>query len=141
MAENKTQATAGSVSAFIGAVSDPQRRADCKAVAKLMQKVTGEKPKLWGTSIVGFGSYHYVYDSGREGDAPLAGFSPRAQALTLYVMAGFAGADDLLARLGKFKTGTACLYLKRLADVDQEVLEQLIARSVAHLRKTHPTAG
>ncbi|MFN9031875.1 MAG: DUF1801 domain-containing protein [Betaproteobacteria bacterium] len=123
------------------AVSDPQRRADCKSVVRLMQQVTGEKPRLWGTSIVGFGSYRYVYDSGREGDAPLAGFSPRAQAPTLYVMAGFADAETLLAKRGKFKTGKACLYLKSLADVDQAVLAELITRSVEHLRKTHRAAA
>ncbi len=139
MAENKTQATTASVTAFIDAIGDPERRADCKAVAKLMQKVTGAKPKMWGSSMVGFGAYHYVYDSGREGDAPLAAFSPRSQALTLYVMAGFDGAEAMLAKLGKVKTAKACLYIKRLADVDQAVLEQLLARSVAHLRKTHRT--
>lgn len=139
MADNKTQATTASVTAFIDAIVDPERRADCKAVAKLMQKVTGAKPAMWGSSMVGFGRYHYVYDSGREGDAPLAAFSPRAQALTLYVMAGFDGAEPLLAKLGKVKTAKACLYIKRLADVDQAVLEQLIARSVAHLRKTYRT--
>jgi hypothetical protein len=141
MAGNQTQASTASVTAYIDAIADPQRRADCKAVAKLMQKVTGAKPTMWGTSMVGFGTYHYVYDSGREGDAPLAAFSPRAQALTLYVMAGFDGAEALLARLGKVKTAKACLYIKRLDEVDQAVLEQLIARSVAHLRKTYPATS
>ena len=141
MAEPKTQPTGASVTAFIDAVADPQRRSDCKAVARLMRKVTGVRPKMWGSGIVGFGSYRYQYASGRSGDWPLAGFSPRAKELTLYVMAGFDGAEDLLARLGKVKTGKSCLYIKQLADVDAGVLEALLARSVEHLRKRHPTGA
>ncbi len=139
MAQTKT--TTPGVAAFINAIGDAQRRADCKALAKLMEQVTGAKPTMWGTAMVGFGSYHYVYDSGREGDSPLVAFSPRAQAITVYLMTGFDGAEALLARLGKVKTAKACLYIKQMADVDQSVLEQLVARSVAQLRKTYPVAS
>lgn len=138
MAEPKTKKTEASVSAFLDAIKDDTRRADCKAVAKLMQKVTGEKPKMWGSSIVGFGTYHYVYASGREGDWPIAGFSPRAQALTLYIMSGFDGEPALMGKLGKYKTGKSCLYVKRLADIDAGVLEELVTRSVAYMRKKYP---
>ena len=137
MAELKTKKTDASVGDFLDAIKDPSRRADCKAVAKLMQKVTGEKPKMWGTSIVGFGTYRYVYESGRTGDWPVTGFSPRAQALTLYIMSGFDGEPALMGKLGKYKTGKSCLYLKSLADVDSKVLEQLIARSVEYIRKKY----
>src|SRR5215469_3951902 len=105
MAENKTKERTASTSDFIDGVADAQRRADCKKVAKLMQNATGAKPKMWGPSIVGFGSYHYTYESGRIGDAPIVGFSPRAQALTLYLTGAVQRGDDLLARLGKFKNG------------------------------------
>lgn len=140
MAELKTKKTEASVGDFLDAVKDETRRADCKSVARLLQKVTGEKPKMWGASIVGFGTYHYVYESGRAGDWPVAGFSPRAQALTLYIMSGFDGEPALMAKLGKYKTGKSCLYLKSLADVDIKVLEQLIARSVEYIRRKYPAA-
>ncbi len=139
MAENKTKATTASASDFIDGVADAQRRADCKKVAKLMQKATGAKPKMWGPSIVGFGSYHYTYESGRSGDAPIVGFSPRAQALTLYLTGAVQRGDDLLGSLGKFKNGKGCLYIKRLEDVDETVLAQLVTRSVEYVRKTYPT--
>lgn len=138
MAELKTKKTEASAAAFLDAITDDSRRADCKAVAKLMQKVTGEKPKMWGTSMVGFGTYHYVYASGREGDWPLTGFSPRKEALTLYIMSGFEGEPALMKKLGKFKTGKSCLYVKRLADLDTKVLEELVARSVAYMRDKYP---
>lgn len=137
MAEPKTKRTEASVSVFLDAIKDETRRADCKAVAKLMQRVTGEKPKMWGSSIVGFGTYRYVYASGREGDWPITGFSPRAQALTLYIMSGFDGEPALMQKLGKYKTGKSCLYVKRLADVDIGVLEELVTRSAAYLRKKY----
>ena len=132
MAENKTKATKVSVTAFLDALTDEKRRADAKALVKLMRNATGEKPTMWGPSIIGFGSYHYTYDSGREGDMPLIGFSPRKAAMVLY---GFrsSGSDALLARLGKHTMGKGCLYIKKLADVDQSVLEQLAAKSVAAL--------
>jgi len=136
MAESapKTVPTNASVSAFLNAIEDPDRRRDCKAVAKMLKRVTGAKPKMWGPSIVGYGSYHYRYASGREGDWPLAGFSPRKNDLTLYVMSGFEGSKGLLKKLGKHKTGKACLYLKRLADVDMDVLEELVTKSVERKR-------
>lgn len=137
MAEPKTQATTASVADFLAAVPDPDRRADCLAVTELMRAVTGVEPEMWGPSIVGFGRYRYRYASGREAEWPLAGFSPRKQNLTLYVMAGFDGEDALLARLGKHTTGKSCLYLKRLADVDRAVLRELVERSVAHVRATN----
>jgi hypothetical protein len=138
--KNKTQpsAAAAAAAAFIDAVEDPERRADCRALATLMEEVTGEPPVLWGTSIVGFGRYHYRYESGREGDSFLAGFSPRKRELTLYIMAGFDRYPELMAKLGRYRTGKSCLYLKRLSDVDMAVLEELIRESVAHTRKQNP---
>ena len=126
------------VQAFLNAIEDPERRADCKALAKLMKRVTGEAPKLWGPSMVGYGSYHYRYESGREGDWFLTGFAPRKGDLTIYVVAGFDGHATRLKRLGPHKLGKSCLYVKRLADVDEEVLEELIERSVAAMRKRYP---
>jgi len=135
MAEPKTQPTKASVAAFIAAIPDERRRKDCEAVAKLMQAATGAKPVLWGTSIVGFGTYRYRYASGREGDWPVTGFSPRKNDLTLYVMPGFERYADLLARLGRHRTGKSCLYLKKLADADPAVLKELVGRSVAAMEK------
>lgn len=140
MAELKTKKTDASVAAFIRAIPDARVRADCKAVAALMEMVTKAKPKMWGTSIVGFGTYHYTYASGREGDWPICAFSPRKAALTLYIMAGFEKYDALMAKLGTFKTGKSCLYLKRLADVDARVLEALVKESVAYMKRKYPTA-
>jgi Domain of unknown function (DU1801) len=131
MAENKTKPTKTSVPAFIDAIPDQTRRADAKTLLKLMKTATGETPKMWGPSIIGFGSYHYKYETGREGDMPLAGFSPRKAATVIYITQGFPGADQLLAKLGSHSTGKACLYIKKLADVDQEVLETLVVKSVA----------
>lgn len=129
--EPKTQATTASVSDFIAALPDADRRADCAALVKLMQKATGAKPVLWGSSIVGFGAYRYQYASGRSGDWPVIGFSPRRNDLTLYLMGGTERHPELLARLGRHKTGKSCLYVKRLADVDTKVLVQLIDDAVA----------
>ncbi|MGO8935127.1 MAG: DUF1801 domain-containing protein [Terracidiphilus sp.] len=137
MAENKTKPTTISVPAFLDACADEVRRADAKALAKLMQKVTGNKPSMWGPSIVGFGSHHYIYESGREGDMLIVGFSPRKAANVLYGTIGFAGADALLAKLGKCTTGKGCLYIKKLADVDVKVLETLIKKAVAATRARH----
>ena len=134
MAEPKTKKTDASVEAFLDAVADPGRREDARAVLALMKRITGEEPKMWGPSIVGFGSWTYTYASGRTGDWPIAGFSPRKQALTLYVMPGFEKDADLMKRLGKHKTGKSCLYLNRLADVDAGVLEELVRRSVERMR-------
>jgi len=134
MSEPKTKKTDASVEAFLDAVADAGRREDARAVLALMKRVTGEEPKMWGPSIVGFGSYTYTYASGQTGDWPIAGFSPRKQALTLYVMPGFEKDADLMKRLGKHKTGKSCLYLSRLADVDAGVLEELVRRSVERMR-------
>ena len=138
MAENKTKPTKLSVAAFIDTLTDPTKRADAKALVKLMQRAAGEEPKMWGPSIIGFGSYYYKYDSGREGDMPLAGFSPRKAATVFYVMTGFSDSAALLAKLGKHTTGKACLYVKKLADVDQKVLEALVVKSVAAKRTRRP---
>ncbi|MGA9567241.1 MAG: DUF1801 domain-containing protein [Candidatus Korobacteraceae bacterium] len=131
MAENKTKPTEVSVASFVEAITDETRRADASALIKLMQSASREKPKMWGPAIVGFGSVHYKYDSGREGDMPLIGFSPRKAANVLYGLIGFKGADALLAKLGKHTTGKGCLYIKKLADVDQKVLESMFEKSVA----------
>ncbi|MGO9316600.1 MAG: DUF1801 domain-containing protein [Terracidiphilus sp.] len=131
MAENKTKQTALSVATYLGALADESKRADAQALVKLMQSATGEEPKMWGPSIIGFGSYHYTYDSGREGDMPIVGFSPRKPAIVLYGMRGASNADALLARLGKHTTGKGCVYIKKLSDVDLKVLKELIVKSVA----------
>jgi hypothetical protein len=138
MKNNKTKPTKLSVDGFINALTDQKQRADAKALVKVMQRATGEMPKMWGPSIIGFGRYHYAYDSGREGNMPLAGFSPRKAAIVLYMMTGFSYSEALLAKLGKHTTGKACLYVKRLADVDQKVLETLIVKSVAATRARNP---
>lgn len=134
MAELKTRPNDGDVDAFLESVDDPKRREDCRAVVELMADVTGEPPRMWGDSIIGFGQYHYVYDSGREGDWFLTGVSPRKQSLTVYIMAGFDRYDALMDRLGKHRTGQSCLYINRLEDVDTGTLRELIRSSVAHLR-------
>ena len=139
MADNKTKPTELSVAAFIDAITDPTKRADAKALVKLMQDAAGEKPKMWGSSIIGFGSYHYRYESGREGDMPLIGFSPRKTATVLYNMIGSSDSKALLAKLGKHTTGKGCLYIKKLADVDQQVLEAMVVKSLAALRARNPS--
>jgi hypothetical protein len=131
MADNKTTPTRLSVAAFIDALTEETKRADAKALVKLMQSATGEMPKMWGPSIIGFGSYHYRYESGREGDMPLVGFSPRKAATVLYGVTGLSDSEALLAKLGKHTTGKGCLYIKKLADVDHKVLQALVVRSVA----------
>jgi len=128
MADNKTKPTRISVAAFIDSITDQGRRADAKALVKLMQKASGEKPTMWGSSIVGFGSHHYVYDSGREGDMPLIAFSPRKAATVLY---GLSSAEAMLPKLGKHTRGEGCIYIKKLADVDQKVLEAMVVKTVA----------
>ena len=138
MAKMKTTPTQASVDAYINAVEDAQKRADCRAVAAMMAEVTGAPAQMWGPSIVGFGSYHYRYASGREGDFMETGFAARKRAITLYIMAGFSEYGDLLAKLGKHDTGKSCLYVKRLADVDQAVLREMVERSVAWIRARHP---
>jgi hypothetical protein len=138
MADNKTKPTKLSVAAFIGALAEPTRRADAKALVKLMQSAAGEKPKMWGPSIIGFGSCHYRYESGREGDMPLIGFSPRKAANVLYGLTGASDSKALLTKLGKHTTGKGCLYIKKLADVDQNVLEAMATKAVAAVRARSP---
>jgi hypothetical protein len=134
MVENKTKQTEVSVKEYIDALTDETKRKNAKALVKLMQSATGEKPKMWGPSIVGFGSYHYKYESGREGDMPIIAFSPRKPAFVLYVGAGSEEIQPLLPKLGKHTTGKGCLYVKKLEDVNQEVLEKILAKSVAAKR-------
>lgn len=141
MAENKTQATSNSVAEFLDKVENPERKQDCQTIVAIMQQITGEQPVLWGPSIVGFGKYHYKYASGREGDFIVTGFSPRKQNLSLYIMAGFDQYDELLAKLGKYKTGKSCLYIKSLKEVDIDVLKELISASVTYMRNKNHIAG
>ena len=138
MAEPKTKATRASVDNYLDAIGDELRREDCRTLVKLMRRVTKEPPVMWGTSIVGFGSYHYRYASGHEGDSCLAGFSSRKGDISIYVTAGFEGQEPLLANLGKHKAGKVCLYVKRLADVDLEQLESLVESSVAEMKRRYP---
>ena len=133
----KTSRTTASVNAFLSTVADAQRREDCRQLVRIMRQVTRQEPRMWGPSIVGFGSYHYVYASGREGDWFLTGFSPRKQALTVYVMAGLARYAQPLRALGPHTTGSSCLYLRRLADVDLAVLTRLIRDSVRQGQATY----
>ena len=137
MSEPKTIPTDQSVEAFLDGVEHEKKREDSYAILQLMREVTGEDPVMWGDSIVGFGSYHYKYASGREGDWMLTGFSPRKQNLTLYIMDGFDEYDALLDRLGKHKTGKSCLYINKLDDVDHDTLRELVKQSVAHMKETH----
>jgi hypothetical protein len=134
MPVNKTRPTEVSVSAFVDAPTEPARRLDAKALVKMMRSATGKNPKMWGPSIIGFDTHYYKYESGREGQTVLVGFSPRKPATVLYGITGFKGAATLLAKLGKHTTGKGCLYIKNLSDVDQRVLEELIVRSVAAKR-------
>lgn len=138
MAEQKTKPTAESVEKFLGKIPDEGVRDDCQAILKIMKKATGSAPKMWGTSIVGFGTYHYKYDSGHEGYACLTGFSPRKQNITLYVMPGATTREELLEKLGKHKAGKGCLYIKKLKDVNVPVLETLIKESVNFLKEKYP---
>lgn len=135
MAELKTKPTEASVKEFFNKIPDKERRDDCVAIAKLMEEATKAKPKMWGPSIVGFGSFHYKYDSGREGDWLLIGFSPRKSDLTLYLMMGFQQHAELMQQLGKYKTGKSCLYIKRLSDVHVPTLKKLIKASLKSLRE------
>ena len=136
MAENKTKPTTKSVTDFINAVPVATRKKDGFIILEMLEKITGEEPTMWGPSIIGFGSYHYKYESGREGDAPLLGFSPRKQNLVLYVLNNFEGQDALLQKLGKHKTGRICLYINKLADVDMEIFEEILKSAWGHCQKT-----
>ena len=138
MTQNKTKPTRVKVSDFIKQVEDPLKRKDCQVLMRLMREITGKNAKMWGSTIVGFGEYHYHYASGREGDSMITGFSPRKAALSIYIMSGFDREVDLMKRLGKFKTGRSCLYVKRLDDIDQSVLAELIESSVKYMRDKYP---
>ena len=138
MAELKTKQNDASVEEFIGAVANDRRREDAFTVLDLLKRVTGEEPRMWGTSIVGFGSYRYRYASGRTGEWPRIGFSPRKQNLTVYVMPGFSNYDEILSRLGKHRTGKSCLYVNKLADIDMGVLEELIGSSLEAMAELYP---
>ncbi|MCE2458022.1 MAG: DUF1801 domain-containing protein [Dehalococcoidia bacterium] len=134
MAENKTVKTGASVDEFMAAVENRRRREDGFVLLEMMRDVTGLEPEMWGPSIIGFGSYHYKYESGREGDMPLVGFSPRKSSLSLYIMSGFDEYEEMLGKLGKHRTGASCLYINKLADVDMGVLRELVSQSVEHMR-------
>lgn len=134
MAELKTRQTKASVKDFLNQISDEERRKDCFAIAKMMEEITGEKPKMWGPSIVGFGTHHYKYASGREGDWPITAFSPRKNNLTLYVMVGYEDHADLMKQLGKHSTAKSCLYIKRLSDVHIPTLKKLIKVGIRKMK-------
>lgn len=135
MAELKTKPNNESVSNFLNSIEEPQKRQDAFEILKMMEQITQSPPKMWGTSIVGFGDYHYKYESGREGDWFITGFSPRKQNLTLYIMSGFDRYDELMSKLGKYKTGKSCLYIKKLSDVDAKVLRDLVEASYRYFKK------
>lgn len=137
MSDNKTKPTNQNVEEYLQGVDHDRKREDSFKVLAMMQEITGEEPQMWGSSMIGFGKYHYQYESGREGDLFITGFAPRKQNLTLYIMSGFEEYDNLLSQLGKYKTGKACLYINKLADVNEDVLRKLIAKSVEHMRETH----
>ncbi len=139
MAELKTKQTEASVEAYLDTIEDPRRRADCVAISALIKKVTKLEPRMWGPSIVGFGSYHYRYETGHEGDACLVGFSSRKPEIVLYVAEGFESRETLLRELGKHRTGKVCVYIKRLSDIDVRVLEKLVKASVAEMRRRYPS--
>ena len=137
MAKTKTKATNASVDAYLDAIKDETRRKDCDFLVKLMSKITGQTPTMWGLSIVGFGSYHYKYESGHEGDACVTGFSSRKPDLSVYLVASGPRQDELLSKLGKHKMGKACLYIRKLSDVDTKVLERLVSGSVAEVKRRY----
>ena len=137
MAELKTRETSASVTKFLAGVEDPQKRADCRGIARIMREVTGKRPKMWGDSIVGYGRYDYTYKSGHSGTWMLTGFSPRARNITVYIMPGFSKFEPLMKKLGKYKTSRSCLYIKRLEDVDESVLARLVRDSVAEMQRIY----
>lgn len=139
MSGNKTVPTKASVKAFVERVPQEEKRNDCFKLLEVMHKVTGEKPVMWGPGIVGFGTYHYRYDSGREGDMLMTGFSPRSQTISLYIMSGFGRYAALLQKLGKYKTGKSCLYIKRLSDINMDIMEELIRDSYNHCKSIYNT--
>lgn len=139
MAKNKTTETESSVVDFINTTDDETKRNDAFELVKIMQKATGFEPKMWGPSIIGFGSYHYKYASGHEGDAPLAGFSPRKAAISLYLYLPDESREKLLSEFGKHKSAKGCIYIKKLADIEVEILKKMISTSVNELQKQYPS--
>jgi len=137
MSALKTQQNEGNVIAFLNAVEEKQKREDSLALLDIMKEASGEEPKMWGPSIVGFGKYHYKYESGREGNWFLTGFSPRKQKMSVYIVPGFERFNDLIADLGKHSTGKSCLYFKKLTDIDCDILSQLIRESVEYMKKKY----
>lgn len=136
---NKTQKTNDPVEGFLGTVKPEQKQADCAKIHSIMKEVSGLAPKMWGKAIVGFGDYHYKYASGREGDSFRTGFSPRAQAISVYIMPGYTNFSDELARLGKHKIGKSCLYIKKLSDIDVDVLREIITKGLAIMEEKYPS--
>lgn len=139
MADLKTKQTEASVAKYLDTIEDPRRRADCATMSALMKKVTKFEPRMWGPSIVGFGSYHYRYETGHEGDACLIGFSSRKREIVVYIAEAFESREELLQQLGGHRTGKVCLYIKRLSDIDLGVFEKLVEASVAEVRKRYPS--
>lgn len=136
--EAKTKPTEISVADFIAAVENPKRRADAETLCALFEEISGEPPKMWGPSIIGFGQYHYRYASGHEGDAPRLGFSPRKAQTVVYVMSGFKGQEEMIARIGKVKTSVSCMYVNRLDQIDMGVLREMAVASLAQMREQYP---
>lgn len=140
MAEQKTKPTSVRVEDFLNGLEDDQVKKDCFILKKILTELSGFEPRMWGPSIVGFGSYHYKYESGHEGDSCLVGLAPRKQKITLYLAPGFAEQNDKLAKLGKYKTGKGCLYLRTIEDVDLKVLKELIRESISFLKSRYPVS-
>lgn len=138
MAKNKTTETENSVDAYLQAIPDEKKRKDCTFIVDLIHQETGLKVKMWGTGIVGFGSYHYKYDSGHEGDAPLVGLAARVNAITLYISTEFEDRQELLAKFGKYKMSKACIYIKKIEDINIEILRKMINNSLAYMRSNYP---
>jgi hypothetical protein len=138
MAKNKTTETENSVLDYLATIKNEKRRKDCSSIIDLITKQTGLEPKMWGTSIVGFGIYNYKYESGHEGSAPLTGIASRANAITLYLGSGFDKREELLSKFGKYKAGKGCIYIQKLEDIDTSILAGMVKNSVAHTRKQYP---
>jgi len=138
MAKNKTIETKNSVAAFLKTITDEKKRKDFSVIISLITEHTGLEPKMWGTSIVGFGSYHYIYESGREGDAPLTGIAPRTNAIVIYLTASFDKREELLSKFGKYKSSKGCIYIQKLEDIDTAILIKMIKNSISYYRKKYP---
>lgn len=138
MAKNKTTATDKSVDAFLNAIKDETRRGDCFILVELLKKITKQEPAMWGAGIVGFGSHHYVYDSGREGDSPNIAFSPRASSIAIYLSGSFADRESLLSKFGKHKTDKGCVHIKTVADIDRAVLTKMVTKHIQHIKQLYP---